>query len=262
MAPRLILGFRPAREERRRARALRLPHCGISTEELGHTDHQSPRITRRDRLFRAASRRRTVPRVSLMLIAAVVLVAGCGESTSTSTAGHLTLNTGAAPWPEPDRVPQRVAAAGLPHGETESLAVHYHAHLDIIVNGKSEPVAASIGREDQSFFSPLHTHATSGLIHIEAAKDQRFTLGMLFMEWGVRLTLNCVGGYCRPGTPISTYVDGHRAREPLPDIVLTKGREIALVIGSPPSSIPSGWDCRAKINPAIENPAQCADFGQ
>jgi hypothetical protein len=195
-----------------------------------------------------------------MLVVAVLLVAACGGS-STSTTTHLTLNASAAPWPEPDRVPDRVASAGLSGAPSESLVVHYHAHLDIFVNGHSEPVAASIGREDDSFFSPLHTHANSGMIHIEAPSDQKFTLGMLFTEWGVRLTRNCVGGYCQPGTPISTFIDGRRTDEPLPDVVLTKGQEIALVIGSPPPSIPTRWDCRAKINPTLENPAQCADFG-
>jgi hypothetical protein len=196
------------------------------------------------------------------LLFAAAGFAGCGGSGSTSTATHLTLNAGPAPWPEPNQVPDRVASAGLSGAPGESLTVHYHAHLDIFVNGHPEPVAASIGREDASFFSPLHTHANSGLIHIEAPSDQKFTLGMLFTEWGVRLTRICVGGYCRPGTPISAYIDGRRTGEPAPDIVLTKGDEIALVIGSPPSSIPSRWDCRAKINPTLENPAQCADFGQ
>jgi hypothetical protein len=158
-------------------------------------------------------------------------------------------------------VPERVAAAGLPHSATEALTFHYHSHLDIFVNGQSEPVAASIGRVDQSFFSPLHTHATSGLIHIEAPRDQRFTMAMLFTEWGVRLTDNCVGGYCRPTTRIVAYVNGKADAEPMPTIAFTKGREIALVIGSPPATIPAAWDCRAKINPNIENPAQCADFG-
>ena len=37
---------------------------------------------------------------------------------------------------------------------------------------------------------------------------------------------------------------------------------IAIVIGTPPSTIPSSWDCLANIDPNIENPAQCADFGQ
>jgi hypothetical protein len=150
----------------------------------------------------------------------------------------------------------RVATSGC-----GCVHVHYDLHLDIFVNGHSEPVAASIARKDATTFSPVHTHASSGMIHIEAAHTQRFTLGMLFTEWGVRLTADCVGGYCRPGTPISAYIDGHRTSEAMPNIALRKGREIALVIGSHPSSIPSRWDCRAKISP-IENPGDCADFGQ
>jgi hypothetical protein len=143
-----------------------------------------------------------------------------------------------------------VAAAGLSGGATsESPFVHYHAHLDILVDGHSEPVASSIGRANGVVFSPLHTHASSGMIHIEAPRDQKFTLGMLFTEWGVRLTGACVGGYCRPGTAVSAYIDGQRTDQPLPDIFFKKGREIALVIGSSPSSIPSRWNCRANISP-------------
>jgi hypothetical protein len=216
-----------------------------------------------DRLPGTSPGRHTARVVSLILIAVSVLIPACGGSKSTPrTRAPLAVNTGNAQWPEPDRVPDRVAAAGLPHSATEFLDVHYHAHLDIFVNGTSQPVAASIGRVDQSFFSPLHTHATSGLIHIEAASDLRFTLAMLFTEWGVRLTDNCIGGYCRPATTINAYVDGKADSEPLPTIVLKKGEEIALVIGSPPARIPSSWDCRTKIDPTIENPAQCADFGQ
>src|SRR6478752_4970539 len=217
---------------------------------------------------RAATGCRIPSCAAATLILAALLVAGCGGSRSTpgstprSTPAHLTLDKGPTPWPSPDQVPARVEAAGLAGASTESLSVHYHAHLDIFVNAKSAPVSASIGREDDSFFSPLHTHATSGMIHIEAPRDQRFTLGTLFTEWGVRLTRNCAGGYCRPGTHIRAYIDGHRTSDALPDIVLRKGDEIALVIGHPPSHIPSHWNCRAKINPAIENPAQCVDFSQ
>lgn len=140
--------------------------------------------------------------------------------------------------------------------------MHYHSHVDIFVNGKPEPVASSIGREDQSLFSPLHTHATSGLIHIEAPEDQYFTVGMLFTEWGVRLTNDCIGGYCSPDTKLKAYLDGTSSTQPISTIILAKGEEIAIVIGSPPATIPSSWDCLANIDPTIENPAQCADFGQ
>jgi hypothetical protein len=208
-----------------------------------------------------------------MLVVVALLVGGCGGTSSSATSisksaaaptttTPLTLNAGPAPWPDPDRVPERVNSAGLLGASSEYLIVHYHAHLDIFVNGHSEPVAASIGREDSSFFSPLHTHATSGMIHIEAPADRRFTLGMLFTEWGVRLTGDCVGGYCRPKMQVSAYVDGHRTSQHMPDIVLRKGEEIALVIGSAPSKIPSSWDCFAKIDPNQENPAQCADFAR
>jgi hypothetical protein len=158
-----------------------------------------------------------------------------------------------------------MAAARL-HAATSGCACghyfhHYHAHLDIFVNGRSQPVAASIGRANGYVLSPLHTHANSGTIHVETFRDRKFTLGMLFTEWGVRLTGDCVGGYCRPGTAVSAYIDGQRTDKPLPDIVFKKGREIALVIGSSPSSIPSRWNCRAKISP-IENPDDCKQFGQ
>jgi len=197
---------------------------------------------------------------SLTMVAAVLLVGACGGSRSTTTHGP-PLNTGPAPWPNPNRVRARVIAAGLPAATSQSVLVHYHAHLDIFVNGHSEPVASSIARQDGYVFSPLHTHANSGMIHIEALRNLRFTLGMLFTEWGVRLTSDCVGGYCRPKTPVSAYVDGHRTSQPMPDIVFRKGEEIALVIGSPPSTIPSTWDCRANISP-IENPEDCENFGQ
>jgi hypothetical protein len=198
-------------------------------------------------------------RRELSLTLAALLLVACGGSKSAPV--RLTLNSGSAPWPDPDHVADRVAAAGLVGTSSESLTVHYHAHLDIFVDGRSEPVAASIGRDDDSFFSPLHTHATSGMIHIEAPSDQAFTLGMLFTEWGVRLNRNCVGGYCEPGTPIAAYVNGHLAVGAVSAVVFRKGEEIALVIGHPPLRIPSRWNCRAEIDRAIENPAQCADFG-
>jgi hypothetical protein len=144
------------------------------------------------------------------------LAAACGESKSSSsqqsppTSGpQLPLDTGPAPWPDPDRVPQRTAAAGLVGGPTEILIVHYHAHLDIFV----------------------------------------------------RLTDTCAGSYCTPATPVAAFVDGKRATVPVPDIVLKKGEEIALVIGAPPAQIPSSWNCLASIDPRLEAAWQCDDFG-
>jgi hypothetical protein len=243
----------------------RRPHPGAREKVFGWRESSEPGLTR----SRLLSPRRNDPetcrgpriarmrlRSKFIVLALTLLAAAC------SGGSNLTLNTGPAPWPNPDNVAARIEAAGLPSSSTESLTVHYHSHVDIFVNGKSEPVASSIGRDDRSLFSPLHTHATSGLIHIEAPEDQDFTVGMLFTEWGVRLTNDCIGGYCSPDTKLSAYVDGTSYTQPISTIVLKKGEEIAIVIGSPPPTIPSTWDCLANIDPAIENPAQCADFGE
>src|SRR5690348_643635 len=52
----------------------------------------------------------------------------------------ITLSTGPAPWLPPairdsSRSADYVTAAGFPYNE-EMLQVHYHAHLDVVVDGK------------------------------------------------------------------------------------------------------------------------------
>ena len=43
--------------------------------------------------------------------------------------------------------------------------------------------------------SALHTHETDGTIHIEAdTVGEVFTLGQLFIQWGVKLTPTQIGG--------------------------------------------------------------------
>lgn len=43
--------------------------------------------------------------------------------------------------------------------------------------------------------SALHTHEPDGTIHIEADRaGEVFTLGQLFVEWGVKLTATQIGG--------------------------------------------------------------------
>jgi hypothetical protein len=76
----------------------------------------------------------------------------------------------------------------------EMLAVHYHSHLDVIVDGQHVTVPAHIGIDTvRQAISPLHTHDTTGIVHIESAKDIPFTLGQFFTEWGQPLTTDQVG---------------------------------------------------------------------
>jgi hypothetical protein len=87
----------------------------------------------------------------------------------------------------------------------------------------------------------LHTHDDSGILHIESQQPRDYTLGEIFTEWNVRLDGKCVGGYCRPAAGIAVYVKGKRSSGDPANLVLQDLEEIAIVIGSPPATIPSSY---------------------
>lgn len=195
-------------------------------------------------------------------------LAGCGSGekgtsgSSTPTAPRPA--TGAPPWPAPPNPIELAKRAGLVPEKAEFLQYHVHAHLDVFVNGEAVRVPAGIGINthdpavhserlaDGTFayggidppckrpcISPLHTHVDDGILHTESKTVKPNRLGQFFIEWAVRLDDNCVGGYCKPAAPIAIYVDGDRFSGDPRDIELSDLKEIAIVIGTPPDSIPS-----------------------
>ena len=168
-------------------------------------------------------------------------------------------------WPAPPDPLERTVAAGLQPERKEFLIHHAHAHLDVFVDGEPIAVPAGIGieiddPEVQRFeepdgsvgyggirrcrkpcISPLHTHDGTGIIHTESESPEPNTLGQFFTEWGVRLSDSCVGEHCSP-EPIAFYVDGKPYKEDPRAIELTDGKEIAIVIGTPPPQIPKTAD--------------------
>jgi len=172
--------------------------------------------------------------------------------------GSPALSTSPPPWLPPAVINQGkdsagfVAAAGLPYAE-EMLSVHYHAHLDISDDGKKVAVPPYIGYVARcnkvAGLAPLHTHQSDGIIHIENSVPATFELGQFFIEWGVKLTADCVGGLCAGnGKELAFFVDGKRFSGDPATIVLKKHEEIAIEYGdsgklpTPPSSyaFPSG----------------------
>ncbi|HET6817520.1 MAG TPA: hypothetical protein VFH66_09895 [Mycobacteriales bacterium] len=162
------------------------------------------------------------------------------------------LSTAQPPWLPPAAIDQGknsasyVTAAGLPYAE-EMLSVHYHAHLDINADGKAVPVPPYIGFVANGTkalgLAPLHTHQQDGIIHIENSVPATFVLGQFFVEWGVRLTADCVGGLCGgKGKELAFFVNGKRYTGDPSRIVLTKHEEIAIEYGdtgklpTPPST--------------------------
>lgn len=135
-----------------------------------------------------------------------------------------------------------VAAAGLPMLGQEGTAEHIHAHLDVFYDGQPVTVPAGIGIDyGAQRISPLHTHDTTGIVHVESPQVKPFYLGQLFAEWGVQIGGGCIAGQCPPARPITVYVDGTAPATAPQTIELRAHEEIAVVIGTAPSSLPASY---------------------
>jgi hypothetical protein len=153
--------------------------------------------------------------------------------------------------------------AGLTPERAEFLQYHVHAHLYVFINGRPVLVPSGIGINihdpgvqseklndgttayggiklcNKPCISPLHTHDDSGILHTETKTVAPNRLGQFFVEWGLRLDKNCVDGYCKPQAPIAFFVNNKRYTGDPRQIELSNGTVIVIVIGSPPSKIPT-----------------------
>jgi hypothetical protein len=202
-------------------------------------------------------------------ISLLVVVAACGGGGKSRSSAQNAVTTTTAPraallWPAPPNPLELAERAGLVPERAESLEFHVHAHLDVFVDGKPVVVPAGIGIDitnsgvrrgtveggpayggirgcDEPCISPLHTHDITGVIHTESKDPTPNRLGQFFTEWGLRLDATCVADRCRPATSWAVYVDGRRDEGNPADITLTDRKEIAIVIGTPPATIPSSY---------------------
>ena len=204
----------------------------------------------------------------LLLLFAVSVLAGCGGGdvdAPEDVQAAPTPASGAAPWPAPGDPLGLTRKAGLEPETHEFLDYHVHAHLDVFVNGEPVVVPAGLGiaiddpavQHDvvdgtdnyggidppcaEPCISPLHTHDVTGVVHTETRDRIPNTLGQFFTEWGVALDQSCVGGYCEPEASVLVYVDGRAYEDDPAAIELTDGKEIAIVVGTPPDTIPVSY---------------------
>ena len=158
------------------------------------------------------------------------------------------------------RSPARASRAGAPIDgiscEAETLNYHIHAHLTLYENGRAVPVPTYVGIPySQAISGPhyclywLHTHDTSGVIHIESPTPRFYTLVQFFDIWHNTSLWDAQGGLATPAGLVvdSSFVnalssarpsDIHAfvSSKPVSDyrtITLTKHELITLEIGTP-----------------------------
>jgi hypothetical protein len=172
----------------------------------------------------------------------MVLLTGCKSASPAGAATSQPSTTPSAPagWAAPLDTSAAAQQAGLPMLGQEVLTVHYHAHLDVIVDGQPITVPAGIGIDNiRQAISPLHTHDTSGIVHIESAQNIPFTLGQFFTEWGQPLTTHQVGPTTiTSGEVLRVYRNGTLVTGDPAGLKFQAHQEIAVWVG-PSSATPT-----------------------
>ncbi len=187
---------------------------------------------------RLAQRRRTIWISTIIGTVAVVVTAiiivnlvnnaqnsntsSTGKGTSTATSALVSDNPS---YPVVDNI----ACQSM-----EQLAYHIHAHISIYINGSPYSIPANLGiAPDQSCYYWIHTHDTSGIIHIESPTNQYYVLGTFFKEWndgfsslGFPAQLNTNDGW-------KVYVDGKLYTGDFHQIQLLPHRLITMAFNSP-----------------------------
>jgi hypothetical protein len=191
----------------------------------------------------------------LLAAAAIVLLTGCGSSGSGSSADTSTSAAAAAklgprfgsmtslpgiltttpPWSNnTGKLQQRLRAIGLDPLTAEGQVLHIHQHLDLFDAGRRVTVPANIGIDASGrYLAALHTHDTTGIMHVESPTVVSYTLGQFFAVWGVRLDGHCVGDLCAGGSKrLQVWVDGKPVAGDPTRIILAEHQEIVLAYGT------------------------------
>jgi hypothetical protein len=129
---------------------------------------------------------------------------------------------------------------------SEQVAYHIHAHLAIYAAGSRQVVPAGIGIpgpqqvvdgfvEGGKCLYWLHTHDTTGVIHVESPVQRVYTLGQFFDIWGRPLSGTQVG---HATGHVTVFLDGRRFAGNPRSIKLTPHAVIQLDVGKivPPQS--------------------------
>lgn len=174
----------------------------------------------------AESRKRFTQIASALIVVAVIAIiaalvatsgskkAGGSAASSASTGSETGLLSTPPPWPpQYTGLLNRIVGNHFP-----PYGVNYHVHavLRVFVEGKQVEVPSQIGIDQQEqFLAPLHTHDTSGIIHMEATEPYPFKLSQFFTVWGVKFTNTQLGSYkAGGGKELAVYANGSKVASP------------------------------------------------
>lgn len=186
----------------------------------------------------------------LAVLSALGLAARGGGTTAVSATGRIAPLLAPVTGEASGGVVDGIGAGG------EQVAFHIHAHLAVFVNGRRRTIPYGIGVvpplrlkatadgpfvADGAAFYWLHTHDTSGVIHVESPVLRSYTLGEFFDIWSEPLGKTQVGP---DRGRVTALVDGTPFGGDPRDIRLDRHTVLQLDVGAvvpfQPYSFPAG----------------------
>lgn len=79
--------------------------------------------------------------------------------------------------------------------EHKNIAMHIHPTVEIYALGKREQIPKDIGISTTGM-RVIHTHDSSGKLHIESPRQHQFYLKDFFTVWGKTFNSSCILDYC------------------------------------------------------------------
>src|SRR5713226_8895244 len=117
---------------------------------------------------------------------------------------------------------------------TEQSGTHVHAHVTIYINGTSTPIPANVGiAPDGSCLYWLHTHDSTGVIHIEAPSGASATFGNFLAIWEQKFQQVGYPSELSSSTGWQVYVNGKPFTGDFHAIPLQAHTLITLALNSP-----------------------------
>ncbi len=126
-----------------------------------------------------------------------------------------------------------ISIDGVQCNSLEGSVIHIHPHLTIISNGNNAIVPADIGILSTCLYW-IHTHDSSGTIHIESPVVKNYTLGQFIDIWNAtqRYASSFDPSSLSSAASLTAYVNGNVYNGNYRNISLIDGEQIKLVINS------------------------------
>ncbi len=110
---------------------------------------------------------------------------------------------------------------------SQTLGMHIHPNVKIIINGQTQPIPANIGISSTCMMA-IHTHDDSGKVHIEYPEVRDFQIGDFFANWEQPFSKNQILDKKSDAThTITMTVDGKPSNE-FEKLTMKDGQQIVI----------------------------------